>query len=95
MPEPAPGADDIVERLTAVGFEPTVTNHRDGLLVEVQVSGQVSPEAWKALLIAMELADRFGQEATRGGITAWAAVHKGTPATAPAARGRGQSALGS
>ncbi len=90
MPTPASRAEELADRLTAEGLTPEVKEQQNHFLVEAEVPDQVSPEIWKALLGALESADRFGQEVSAGGMTVWAAVRMGTPATAPTARGHGR-----
>ncbi|OEU90355.1 hypothetical protein DB35_03630 [Streptomyces abyssalis] len=90
MPTPASRAEEVAERLTATGLTPEVKDQKNHFLVEAKVPAQASPESWKGLLGALETADHFGQEVSAGGMTVWAAIRKGTPAAAPAARGHGR-----
>lgn len=82
-------AQEIAARLSTAGYEPRVTDHRDHIRVEADVSAPASPERWRRLLTALERGDRFGLDGTEDGSTAWAVVQSGTPATADTARGHG------
>ncbi|OEV04006.1 hypothetical protein AN219_37560 [Streptomyces nanshensis] len=55
---------------------------KDHVRVETEVNtSSLSPESWGALLAVLEAADRYGFNRGNGGMTAWAAVHRETPAT--------------
>lgn len=91
MSTPVSRAREMAECLTAAGFSPTVHDHEDHIRVEAKAPDGTSEESWMAALRALTSVDRLGQdEDDSGNKTVWAVVFKETPATAPAARGRGR-----
>lgn len=73
MPLPASRAQAIAACLTAAGFEPQIRRFPGFIRVEV-VPGNPRPAIWRALLAALERADRFGLDSGSGRATAWAHV---------------------
>lgn len=74
MPLPASRVQAIAASLTAAGFEPRI-RRRSGYIRVEALTGSPSPSAWRALLAALERADRFGLNSDSGGATAWALVY--------------------
>jgi hypothetical protein len=77
---PAGRAEAIAARLSAAGWAPNVKQRKDRVCVEIEAPASLSPESWRALLAVLEAADRYGFDRGNGGVTAWAAVLKETPA---------------
>lgn len=87
MPQPASRAQAIAASLTAAGYEPRIRRRSGQIRVEV-APGSPSPTAWRALLAALERADRFGLNNDAGRATAWALIY--TTAPGPVGREPGQ-----
>ena len=73
MPLPMSRAQAIAACLAAVGFEPHIRRHPSFIRIEV-VLGAPKPSIWRALLAAVERADRFGLDSGPGPATVWAHV---------------------
>ncbi|MGW3080681.1 hypothetical protein ACWC9F_09670 [Streptomyces sp. NPDC001110] len=82
MPASGVTAAAIAARLSAIGLPTRVEEHTRFTTVEAEVPETLSTEAWREVLDAVAVADRFGLLATSlNGRTLWAVVRKTVPTT--------------
>ncbi|MGW1839941.1 hypothetical protein [Streptomyces sp. NPDC002067] len=79
MPAPASRAQDIAARLKAAAYEPRMNRRNGRIRIEVSVPESPSEARWRALLAALERADRFGIGGGEDGLVAWAVIWREPP----------------
>lgn len=86
MPAPASRAQDIAARLRAAAYEPWMNRRNGRIRIEVSVPEAPSEASWRALLAALERADRFGIGSGEDGLIAWAVIWRAPPPAEPGER---------
>ncbi|MFD7081283.1 hypothetical protein [Streptomyces sp. NPDC059918] len=82
MPASDARAEDLADRLSALGLTTRVEPHATYTSIEVEVPEALPAESWREVLEVVAEADRFGLVASRlAGRTLWAAVNNAVPAT--------------
>ncbi|SDM99831.1 hypothetical protein SAMN05216259_102264 [Actinacidiphila guanduensis] len=77
MPPPEARIADIRAGLAAAGLRPVRKDGAEEVRIEADVPPDFPPEAWLAVLAALESADRFGlSDGTARGRTVWALVRR-------------------
>ncbi|WFB08607.1 hypothetical protein LRS74_17295 [Streptomyces sp. LX-29] len=77
MPASASRAQAIEALLSAAGCVPRLLRQPGRIRLEAEVPEPLSPVRWRAVLAALEMADRFGHYGNAAGSVAWAVVDTG------------------